>query len=186
MSSPHQTTTMLSSFLLKHSIAYARILIGHTWVSDLASDWKKAQPFHRYTHKIFWSNNRTAFAQCVLAATMKYVRIGTFVVCGVSSRVLAQPWWWRHDSGGCCAWIVIVPVACQGMHVKLRQRAFHRCIWGKIGRSYEGLYLPGIRISMYVVTVTQKLLGHISYILLGHISYILITYEFVLCTLMKK
>ena len=34
---------------------------------------------------------------------------------------------------------------------------------GEIGRSYEGLYLPVIRTSMCVVTVTQNLLGHVSY-----------------------
>ena len=31
---------------------------------------------------------RTAFAQCVPAATTKYARISIFVVCGVSIRVL--------------------------------------------------------------------------------------------------
>ena len=50
-------------------------------------------PFlHLTTEKFIRSIVRTAFAQCAPAATTKYVRISTFVVCGVSSTILSQPW----------------------------------------------------------------------------------------------
>ena len=89
--------------------------------------------------QIFWSNNRTAFAQCTPAATTKYIRISTFVVCGVSSRVLSQPWRWRRDSGDCCAtktWPLSLSKAWMSSWDKeLSIDALGR----KIGRSHEGL-----------------------------------------------
>ena len=116
-----------------------------------------------HTKKIFWSNNRTAFAQYAPAATTKYVRISTLVVCGVSSRVLLQPLRWRHDFSGFCArnsWSRSLVKACTSSWDKdLSIDALEK----KIRHSYKGLYLPGIQTSMYIVTVSPKLLGHVSY-----------------------
>ena len=120
-----------------------------------------------FIRSIVW----TAFVQWAPAATTKYVRISMLVVFGVSSRVLSN-----HGDGdmipAASALRLFDPLAwsrhqCKGWDKELSIDALR----GEIGRSYEGLWLPWIQTSMYVVTVTQKLLRYISYCLYRNIVH---------------
>ena len=94
-----------------------------------------------------------------------YVRISILVFFGVLSRVLSN-----HGNGDTIPAAALrreyylTPWSRQPCKSRDKELSIH-ALRGEIGRSYEGLQLPGIQTSMYVVTVTQKLLGYISYCL---------------------
>ena len=100
--------------------------------------------------------------------TTKYVRISIFVVCGLSIRL--------HT----LTTMAIIP-DCSGCYVPKFQSIFlakggteeenktiSSVYWGgKLSAvTRQGLYLPQIWTSMYVVTVTQKLLGYTYWMIL--------------------
>ena len=94
-----------------------------------------------HTQKIFWSNNRTAFAQCAPAAMTKYVRTSTFVF--VVYRVEYSH---NHSNGD-----TILPAACheymtprpgQGMHVNLRKNFQSIHSGGRLGAVIRAFTYP--------------------------------------------